>query len=216
MIRLSMNQAAGFAVVLLVVASTACARLPYTTRVVADDERVGVRLEQEIDGTRHAHPVSLTAGDVAAILRGLSLRRQTTVPLRWFAEETPPKKIFREDEIEVLAPRLAEALRGAGPGERIAFELRAPGQNPRYDRDITAGWLAVRAGFFHLTIDYFHSQQPATRSSPYDYNYPTPRSSPTAYVLYFEPGRFWVMDDVLRKRGIEFRPFLESAERARP
>lgn len=194
----------------------ACARLPVTTRVVRDDARALVALQREVSSPGYAHPAQISAADIAAVLRGLSLREQAQLPVRWFEEERPPVPVFRRDEILELAAFLSEALRVAGPDERVAFELRAPGANPRYDRDLTAGWVAVRGGLFHIAIEYFHSPQPATRWSPYDYNYPTPRSAPGAYTLYFEPGRFWIMDETLRRRAVEFRPFLQSAPGERP
>ncbi len=206
-----MKQAAGFAMTLLIIAGTACARLPYTTRVLADTPRVTVMLQRDVEPAAYSHPVQLSAAGIGAILRGVSLREQVRLPLRWYAEEQPPKTVFREDEIAILAPRAAEALAVAGADERVYFELRAPGMNPRYDQDVTAGWLAVREAYLHITIEYFHAQQPRTRSSPYDYNYPTPRSAPGSYVLYFEPGRFWVLDPKTNRRAVEFRAFLQSA-----
>ena len=209
-------QAARLALALLVLAGEGCARLPYATRVIADDPRVAVMLQQEVEAASYSHPVQLSAAGIGAVLRGISLREQARLPLRWYAEEQPPKTVFREDEIAILAPRVVEALALAGAGERVYFELRAPGMNPRYDRDVTAGWMAVRESYLHITIEYFHVQQPLTRSSPYDYNYPTPRSAPGSYVLYFEPGRFWVLDPGTNRRAVEFRAFLQSLPGGRP
>ncbi len=216
MSRLSIRQSAELAITLLVVASTACARLPYTTRVIADDPRVAVMLQRDIDATGYSHPAQIGAAGLSAVLRGVSLREQVRLPLRWYAEELPPKAVFREDEIAILAPRLADGLAVAAGGERVYFELRAPGMNPRYDRDVTAGWMAVREPYLHIVIEYFHAQQPLTRSSPYDYNYPTPRSAPGSYVLYFEPGHFWVRDPKTDRRAVEFRAFLQSAPGGQP
>ena len=206
-----MKQAAGFAMAMLILAGAACARLPYSTRVIADDPRVAVMLQRDVEPVSYSHPVQLSANEIAAILRGVSLREEARLPLRWYAEERPPKAVFREDEIALLAPGVADALAVARTDERVYFELRAPGMNPRYDQDVTAGWMAVREAYFHIAIEYFHAQQPLTRSSPYDYNYPTPRSAPGAFVLYFEPGRFWVLDPKTNRRAVEFQTFLQLA-----
>jgi len=206
-----MKHATGLVMALLILAEMSCARLPYTTRVIADDPRVAVMLQRDVEAEGYSHPVQLSVAGIDAILKGVSLRTQVSLPLRWYAEERPPKAVFREDEIATLSPRVAEALAVAGTGERVYFELRAPGMNPRYDQDVTAGWMAVREAYLHITIEYFHAQQPLTRSSPYDYNYPTPRSAPGSYVLYFEPGRFWVLDPKTNRRAVEFRAFLQSA-----
>ena len=205
------RQLAVMSVAVLVLVGLGCARMPYTTTVVHEDQRVAVRLQREIKPAGYAHPVQTTPQQVAAIFRGFSLREQQRLPLRWFAEETPPNKIFREDELQVLAPQLADALQKVGPEERVYFELFAPGMNPRYRRDVTAGWVAVHNQLLHLTIDYFHVQQPVQKSDPYDYNYPTPWTPPKTYLLYFEPGRFYVTEPKTDRRGLDFREFLKAA-----
>ncbi|HZS12732.1 MAG TPA: hypothetical protein VFA38_10820, partial [Nitrospirales bacterium] len=89
------------AVVLLIVGA-GCARLPYTASVVHEDPRVRVILQRELDRAGYAHPVQVTPADIAAVLRGFSVRDKQRVPLRWFAEEAPPKPLFRADEIALL------------------------------------------------------------------------------------------------------------------
>jgi len=204
------RHSASVLVAVLVLEGLGCARLPYTTTVVYEDRRVAVMLQREITLTGYAHPVQITPQQVAAMLRGYSFREQQRLPLRWFAEEASPNKLFREDELQVLAPQLAEALQKVGPEERVYFELIAPGMNPRYRQDITGGWLAVRDQLLRLTIDYFHVQQPVTKSDPYDYNYPTPWTPEKTYLLYFEPGRFYVTDPKTDQRGLDFREFLRA------
>lgn len=191
--------------------ASACARLPVTTTVVHEDERVAVKLQREVEPTIYAHPVQLASNEMAAILGGFSLREKQRLPLRWFAEEMPPKKIFREDELKILAPHLAEALQRARPTERVYFEVIAPGFNPRYRHDVTAGWIVLHESYLHLQIEYFHAQIPIRRSDLYDYNYPTPPPAPNSYLLYFEPGRFWVLDPASGDRAVDFKGFLKSA-----
>lgn len=192
-------------------AMTGCARLPYTTRMVHEDERVVVNVQQEVEARSYTHPVQLTNTELVSLLRGFSIREQQRLPLRWFAEEAPPKPLFREDDLQVLAPYLAEALQQLGITERAHFEVRGPGFNPRYRRDTVAGWVAIREPYLYLTIEYFHTQIPIRKSDVYDYNYPTPPPTPKNYILYFEPGRFWVTDDK-NVRAVEFRQFLKSGE----
>ena len=106
-------------VVFGILALGGCARLPYTKTVVHEDQRVAVRLQAEVSPAGYSHPVEIPPPYIAAILRGLSLREQQRLPLRWFAEEVPPRQVFREDEVEVLAPQLAAALQQVGPEERV-------------------------------------------------------------------------------------------------
>lgn len=199
-----------------VLLALSCARLPYETTSIRQTERLRVTLQREVEAATYTHPVDLSTSEIEAVLAGYSIRPQPSLPLRWYAEEAPPTRLFRADEIQALAPVMGEALRHAGPQERVAFTLLAPGRNPRYDRDVVGGWLAFREGLLHLTIEYFHVPQPATRFSPYDTNYPTPPSGPEAYVLYFEPGRFWVQDDARKSRAVDLRGFLKSVTRPAP
>ncbi len=190
---------------------TGCARLPYTTKVVNEEDRVSVVLQQELNPTGYSHPVQVTPEQVAALLRGYSLREQQRLPLRWFAEEERPKTLFREDEIQVLSPYLAEALQKVESNERVYFKVFAPGLNPRYQRDVIGGWIVVQDQFLHLTVDYYHVQQPLRKTDLYDYNYPTPWSAEHTYLLYFEPGRFYLTDPKTGTRGVDFKEFLKVA-----
>ena len=203
----------GVALLALLVAYIAlggCARLPYTTKVLHQDQRVVVTAQEELDRPGYTHPMQLSAAEVASILRGLSVREQQRLPLRWFAEEVPPKAVFRADEIEALAPYLADALTKVGPNERVHFDLIGPGFNPSMEKDAVSGWVAVRDPYLYFTLEYFHIQVPTRSSDPYDYNYPTPAPLPKNYLLYFEPGRFWVTDQN-GGRAVEYRSFLKSA-----
>ncbi|MCW5799435.1 MAG: hypothetical protein KIT40_13095 [Nitrospira sp.] len=191
--------------------ATGCARLPYTTKTVHEDERVVVNVQREVEPRAYTHPIQLSAADLASILRGFSIREQQRLPLRWFAEEVPPKPLFREDEAQAVAPYLADALQHVSGNERAHFEVRSPGNNPRYSRNVIAGWVAVRDPYLYLKVEYFHNQIPIRKSDNYDYNYPLPPATPRDYILYFEPGRFWLTDDK-GVRGVEYRQFLKSAE----
>lgn len=187
-----------------------CARLPYDTMAVEEQERLLVTLQQEVAPSGYAHPVQVTTADAAAILRGFSVRPQQALPLRWYAEDSPPRPLFREDEIGLLAPALSRALRLAGPDERVRFEVRAPGLNPATSRDVTVGWVAVREPYWYVTVEQVHAQVPIRKSDQYDYNFPTPPPLPGSFLLYFEPGRYWVTDRSGTTRGLDYRSFLKS------
>lgn len=211
MSQVKVTRSATLLIAAVVLVGLGCARIPYTTTMVHEDQRVTVMLQREITPAEYSHPVQISPQQVAAVLRGFSLREQQRLPLRWYAEEALPKKLFREDELQVLAPQLADALQRVGLEERVYFELFAPGMNPRYRRDVTGGWVAVQGQLLYLTIDYFHIQQPVTKSDPYDYNYPTPWTPEGTYLLYFEPGRFYMTEAKSNRRGVDFREFLKAA-----
>jgi len=196
--------------VLGIVMTGGCARLPYTTQVLHEDRRVRLTAQRELEPAGYTHPVQLSPAEVASVLRGFSIRESQRLPLRWFAEEAPPKPFLRADEIAVLAPALANALAKVGPDERVHFEVIAPGLNPAMRNDVVAGWVAVRDPYFYIVPEYFHTQIPTRKSDLYDYNYPTPPPPPKDYLLYFEPGRFWTTNGK-GLRVLEYRQFLKTA-----
>ncbi|HET8722371.1 MAG TPA: hypothetical protein VFM24_10105 [Nitrospira sp.] len=191
--------------------SGACARLPYTTAVVHEDRRVIVSLQRDPDAVPYTHPVQLKAEELSAVLAGFSFREKQRLPLRWFAEEVPPKKLLRSDEMEAVVPFLAEGLAKAAPDERVYFQILAPGMNPAAERDTTAGWIAVREPFLHLVLEHYHAQFPIRKSEQWDLRYPATPPEPKTYLLYFEPGRFWETDPVSHRQAVQFREFLKTA-----
>jgi hypothetical protein len=194
---------------LFIALSSACARLPYTTKVVHQDGHVIVALQQELDRPGYSHPAQLSADELTSILERFTYRPKKRMPLRWFSEEDPPKPVFRPDELAALTSRLSDGLREAAPGERVHFELRAPGFNPASRYDVVAGWMAIRNPYLYLALDYVHVQIPNHKFDPYDYNYPTPPQNPPDYLVYFEPGRFWVADPA-GVTALQYRDFLRA------
>jgi len=188
-----------------------CARLPYTTQVLHEDRRVVVSLQRDPDAAPYTHPVRLQADEVTAVLNGFSFREKQRLPLRWFAEEVPPKKIFRSDEMQALVPFLVEGLEKAAPDERVYFQVLAPGMNPAAERDTTAGWIAVREPYLHLVLEHYHAQFPVRKSEQWDLRYPATPPLPKTYLLYFEPGRFWETEPESGRQAVQLREFLKAA-----
>jgi hypothetical protein len=191
--------------------SEACARLPYTTSVVHEDRRVIVSLQRDADAAPYTHPVQLSVDELSAVLAGFSFREKQRLPLRWFAEEVPPKKLLRSDEMQAVVPFLVEGLTKAAPDERVYFQVLAPGMNPAAERDTTAGWIAVREPFLHLVLEHYHAQFPLRKSEQWDLRYPATPPEPKTYLLYFEPGRFWETDPVSHQQAVQVREFLKAA-----
>lgn len=192
-------------------ATEGCARLPYTTQVVQQDQRAVVTIQHEVERKGYTHPTQLSVEELRRILSGFSVREKKQVPMRWFAEEVPPKTVFRQDELDALVPAIAQAFQKLGPEERVYFTVLAPGPNPNYDRDTTAGWLAFRDPFLHIDLEYFHTLLPVRKSDQYDYNFPLTNKAPASYLIYFEPGRFWIVDPIDGDRGVDIRGLLKSA-----
>lgn len=191
------------------IAMSSCARLPETTKVLQDDDRVVVTFETDLHAPPRTHtsPTDISVERLTSLLRGFSVRLQRDLPIRLFSDDTPPKNLFRERELEALAPVLHEALLKVGFRERVRFEVLSPGRNPRYWRDVTGGWIKVRDHYFHLGVDYFHVEQPVRKTDAYDRTYPTPWTAEQTYAVYFEPERFYVADPLFKGFAVDLDMF---------
>jgi len=69
------------------------------------------------------------------------------------------------------------------------------------------GW--VLESYLYVTLEYVHVQIPTRKADLYDYNHPTPPPPPSEYLLYFEPGRFWVADQQ-GVSALDYRAFLNA------
>lgn len=206
-----LNLAIGAALLGGVLSLFGCARLPYTVQTIHEDQRAVVTIQREVKPAGYTHPGQFSAQELTQILSSFSFRVKQRLPLRWFAEEAPPKAIFRKDELDALTPFLAEALQKVGPEERVHFRLLAPGMNPAYERDTTGGWIAVRDPYFHLTLEHFHAQFPVRKEEQWDLRYPAIPPEPGTFLLYFEPNRFWSTDPAVDERGVLYHDFLKAA-----
>ena len=196
-------------------AMSGCARLSETTRVVHDDDRVVVTFETDLNAPARTYtsPTDISTERLTSLLRGFSVRSQPYLPSRVFADDTPPKRLFRDGELEALAPVLHEALLKVGFRERVRFEVLSPGRNPRYWRDVTGGWIKVRDHYLHLGVDYFHVEQPVRKTDVYYRNYPTPWTPEHAYAVYFEPEQFYVTDPLLKRLAVDLDTFVGNGLR---
>lgn len=209
--------AAGLIAAFIVVSGAlgGCARLPYTTKTIYESQLVSVHLQREVEPTGYSHPASFTADQVTAILRGFSIREQQRLPLRWFAEEQPPQRLLRDDEIARVAALLVDGFQKAGPDERLHFVLSAPGMNRADARSVTDGWMAVRDARLYVTIEHVHAEVPVHKSDPYYPNNPQMAPLAGSFLLFFEPGRFWGADQ-RSVWALDYRDFLKSAVSTRP
>jgi len=157
------------------------------------------------------NPIDISTEQLSGLLRGFSVRPWSHVPISFLVDDMPPRKLFRETELDTVVPVLREALQKVGLHERVRFEVRSPGRNPRYWRDVTGGWIKIHDHYFHLHVDYFHVEQPIRKADAYDRNYPTPWTPDQAYQISFEPGRAFVTDPLLDEYAVDLDLFARSA-----
>lgn len=208
-IRVLGNGFLGLATFCLILAG--CARLPVPTQVIHEDHRLMVRTEQVSPAPHYTHPISLTAEQLDAILKNLSvLEHPGSWPLRLSEQTARPELLFPESSRHMLIPHLIEGLKTAMPNEQVAFALYTPGPNPTAGRFVTSGWIALRDPYFHIRIDYVRHLQPRSATAsyyPFFWELPT---SPPLYDIIFSPPKFWLEDPSDGAAAIQFRDFLRS------
>jgi hypothetical protein len=78
--------------------------------VIYEDPVNFVRLEPdpavlaELPESQHSHPVVISIGQMAQVLRGFAVRDRRIFVQLWISGEAPLEPVFNEEEITLLAP----------------------------------------------------------------------------------------------------------------
>jgi len=162
------------------------------SRIIYEDPTNFVRLERDHrvladrPETRHTHPATVSADDMAVILRGIQVRDHRLKVLIWISGEAEREPAFTETEIELLASKLSDALAKAAPEERITYYLSYPQTSVK--RQITSGGLYVQHRELHFTLSNHREIYgiPAY-GMVYDRRYPALPTAPKGFDVSFDP-----------------------------
>lgn len=114
--------AAAFA--LLCLLGTACSTTDRNARVLFEDPRGTVSLQTMPDQSVQAtHPITLDPLLLAQILKGIEVQEQERGLQKILGGTSAPTPVFSDDQIQFLAPLLAEGLRTATPDQRITYRV---------------------------------------------------------------------------------------------
>jgi len=112
---------------LLCVAGTACSTTAPTGTILFEDPRGSVSLQTISNPLIQAsHPIKLAPALLAQLLTGLRIRDEGIGPhrfVRGFAGQPSTHPLFSEDQIQFLAPLLAEGLRTATANQSIEYRV---------------------------------------------------------------------------------------------
>jgi hypothetical protein len=113
---------------LLCLTGTACSTTAPTGKVLFDDPRGPVALQVISDPSIQAsHPIKLEPSLLAQLLTGLEIHEGGIGPHRrvviGFAGQPSTYPLFSKDQIQFLAPLLAEGLRTATPNQSIEYRV---------------------------------------------------------------------------------------------
>lgn len=142
--------------VALVAALAGCAVPQVPSRVIYEDPVNFVRLEPdpfflpEWPPSANSHPATIGPDQIARILKGFTVREHRPWLLVMIMGEAPWEPAFRDEEVALLARRLAEALAQARPDELVTYYLSQPQTSIK--REITSGGLYVKQNDLHFIL----------------------------------------------------------------
>lgn len=169
-----------------------CAVPLVPSRIVYEDPTTFVRAEADDrvlpdqPETSHTHPATIGADEMAVILKGIHVREHRLNVLVWLSGEAEHEPAFTDEEIELLASKLSDALAKATPQERVTYYLSYPQTSVK--RQITSGGLYVQHRELHFTLSNHRDIYgiPAY-GMVYDRRYPVLPIVPKGFDVLFEP-----------------------------
>ncbi len=175
---------------LLLLAGCAIPQTPF--RTVYEDPVNYVRLEQddavlpEWPPGHHSHPKGFDVEQVRRILAGLAVQEHRIWLQKWIQGEAPMVPVFKEEEIALLAPQMAEAFGEAKYNERVTFYLSQPQTSVK--RIITTGGMYLRDSELHIVLGNWQIVYGIpTYGMIYDRRYPMRPTVAKGFDLYFAP-----------------------------
>ena len=137
----------------------ACGTTGQTGKILFDDPRGTVSLQTLPDQSIQAnHPINLEPTLVAQVLRGLEVQDQERGLQKLFGGVPAPIPVFSDDEIQFLAPLLAEGLRKAAPNERIEYRVQTTLEGSLLESAVTettAGSLYAYGRSLYMTLSQY-------------------------------------------------------------
>ena len=181
----------GLLLIFLVGLFPGCASPPFYSYLVYENPTSFVRLEiapwadNDLPQTWNAHPVTLSRRQMHEALRGLRVREHRAAPIIWVSGMAEMEPLFREEEIELLLPKLLEGLELAVPQELVTFYVSHPMNATK--REVTSGGLYVTEGQLHFILSncrVMYEVPPA--GLIYDRRYPLFSLSPSAVDIFYK------------------------------
>jgi hypothetical protein len=133
---------------------TSCALLPnHRITYHQDDAELGIEDDPTISAkrldVRNAQPSHLTVDEVKSLLNVIQVSGWSGTLMGIFVSP-PPLPLLSQEEVEKYSSPVADALKAAGPTERVFFSFPKPGG--RYSEDRTAGALFLRGRYLHVVV----------------------------------------------------------------
>ena len=146
------------------------------------------------DESIHAnHPISLEPALIAQVLRGMAVQYQERGLQGFLSGPWAPVPVFSEDQIQFLAPLIAEGLRTAAPDQRIEYRALATQEGSFLESsttETTAGSLYAYGRQLYITLSQYRSSPKKTNinaSTMSSMNRPPDSSGLKNHIVVFTP-----------------------------
>jgi len=143
---------------LLCVVGTACGTIAPTGKIIFDDPRGTVSLRTMSDqAIQTSQPIDLKPALIARVLRGMRVQEY----LKFYPETMTGQAIipvFSPEEVQFLAPLLAEGLRTAASDQRIEYRVQTTRQGSAFESsttETTAGSLYAYGRQLYVTLSQY-------------------------------------------------------------
>jgi len=130
---------------------SACATGPDLDLTIHESERGGVYVERIPDRSFHtAHPLTLSVDTMARVLRGVVVKENRGFFKIVVAGKAEAVRVFRDEDVEYLAPLLVEGLTRAASDQQVGFRIVQPGALA----ESAKGWLYAYGRSLYLTLPW--------------------------------------------------------------
>ena len=143
-----------FALSVVLAGVSACSLMPnHRATFDQDGAQVGIEDDPTISAkqtdVRNAQPAQLTVDQVRSLLSIVEVSGWSGTLMGVFVAP-PPLPLLTKEELQTYSRPLTDALKEAGPTERVFFSFPKPGGN--YSEDRTAGALFLRGRYLHIVL----------------------------------------------------------------
>ena len=147
---------------LVCLSSTACSTTDRGGKIISEGPSGTVSLQTIPDYSITAnHPIELEPSLLAKVFRGIQVQDQGDRGLQsLLAGASPPIPAFSEDQVQFLAPLVAEGLRTASPTQQIEYRVEIVHQGSGIEfpvTETTAGSLYAYGRQLFVTLHLFRS-----------------------------------------------------------
>ena len=162
--------------ILLCLVCAACGTSTSTGKILFEDARGTVSLETITDQSiRATHPINLEPALVAQVLKGIEVQDQgDRLVQRLLTGPSSPVPVFSDEQIQFLAPLLAEGLRQATQDEHIEYRVQTTHEGSMLESstaETTAGSLYAYGRQLFVTLSQYRNAPTRTNINVRNINY---------------------------------------------